>query len=346
MWPIRPPPQPDELLSSWIVRLAAANGIKVSTFLHVIADRERAFSQDVDRFVPPDLAGALSDGTGLTAERVGRMGLSAFEGIVFPRFTRRGCTAWLLPIGVYHATRLRYGMQFCPECLATDMVPYYRRRWRLGCVSACLRHRRMLCDRCPHCEAPLAVHRGTLGTRREFVGDALTRCMHCHGSLAEAPAIVIPRRLRRFQGLLESALDDDHHDIPGPEGPLHLTDFLAVLRQFARLLAHGQWGAPLRRVARELGAHLPTPSVTVDRFVFEESSLDDRSHLLDGALLLWGRWPSSFARLCKKHGAWRSNLLSDFANPPGWYVGAVERDLYLPGFYPNGPLHHVTARRR
>lgn len=346
LWPVRPRPLPDELLSSWVVRLAAANGIKVGTFLYVVCGRRRAFSQDMDRYVPPDYAQALSDGTGVPRGVVHAMALAAFAGTIFPRFTRRGCTPWLLPVGVYHAERQRYGLQFCPECLDADPTPYLRRRWRLGCVTMCLTHQRLLLDRCPSCRTPLAPHRGTLGDRRRFLGADLRHCAPCGGLLTHAQRAAAPPRIQALQRLLDRSLDEDYPRTGGRGGRTPLLEMLSVLRQFCRLLAHGRWGAPLRRAAMALGAVLPSPQITAGRFVLEESSIEERVALLDGALLLWERWPKSFAALCRQHGAWRSNLLADFPAAPDWYIRQVESVLYLPGFFPGNAEYPPSTWRR
>jgi hypothetical protein len=43
-------------------------------------------------------------------------------------------------------------LQYCAGCLAGD-VPYYRRSWRLACVTLCPLHRTALDDSCPHCSS-------------------------------------------------------------------------------------------------------------------------------------------------------------------------------------------------
>lgn len=68
--------------------------------------------------------------------------------------------------------------QFCPDCLRD--APYHRRAWMPIAVSACLRHQRVLVDRCPHCQAPLTI--------RAIVE---TQCRICEADLTPAPLIPI-----------------------------------------------------------------------------------------------------------------------------------------------------------
>jgi len=47
-------------------------------------------------------------------------------------------------------------LRFCPQCLAEDGQPYFRREWRLATTIACARHGIRLLDRCPDCGQGLA----------------------------------------------------------------------------------------------------------------------------------------------------------------------------------------------
>ncbi|MFJ1311867.1 TniQ family protein [Agrobacterium sp. P15N1-A] len=48
-------------------------------------------------------------------------------------------------------------LQFCPQCLAEDAQPYFRRQWRLAIKVSCPHHRCGLRDRCPSCRSRIAV---------------------------------------------------------------------------------------------------------------------------------------------------------------------------------------------
>jgi len=334
-WPIRPPPLPHELFSSWLVRLASANSIKVGTFLHVIADRPRAFAQDIDRYVPPDLAAAVAAGTGVPVREIRDMALARYAGAIFPQFFRHGSTSWILPLGRYHATQRRAAVQFCPECLRNDATPYFRRYWRLACVVGCAQHGRLLRDMCGHCSAPIAFHRTTLGDRHRFESQPLTECTRCGGDLTTTISEPMLPRLTEFLGALHPSLLHGADVMDTCAGRLPTVEVLAVLHHFSRLLAHGRWGAPLRNAARELGARLPVVTTGERRgFVLEYAPLAVRAALLDSALLLWTRWPTSFSVLCAEHRVWHSALLADFRRAPPWYRRRIRSELYLPGFVP------------
>jgi hypothetical protein len=107
-----------------------------------------------------------------------------------PVLTPPGSTlhAWRLPDGqaVSYLTlgnlskqvRRESAAQFCPDCLQEGA--YHRLVWIPVAVSACLRHQRVLVDRCPNCRASVTIR---------SVVDA--RCGTCQADLTQAPVIPI-----------------------------------------------------------------------------------------------------------------------------------------------------------
>lgn len=65
-WPGRPRPRPDEIFSSWFVRIAAANGLTAAELYRLVVPKGFArFHSDLDRVVGANLVEALSAGTGV-----------------------------------------------------------------------------------------------------------------------------------------------------------------------------------------------------------------------------------------------------------------------------------------
>ena len=88
--------------------------------------------------------------TGLTPGAVGGMTLAG-----------AGARALLLPLRAdlspgQRGRRQAAWLQFCPQCLAEDEEPYFRREWRLATTIVCARHGSRLLDRCPACGQGLA----------------------------------------------------------------------------------------------------------------------------------------------------------------------------------------------
>lgn len=97
LWPIRYKPLPDELLSSWLVRLAHGHGLKVQTFCNLIfGNRLQVWNRDVDRLGPDWLVNELSARTGTPLVIAYGTTLRAYEGLLYPQFKPSGVLQWIL----------------------------------------------------------------------------------------------------------------------------------------------------------------------------------------------------------------------------------------------------------
>jgi TniQ len=185
LWPARPRPLPDELLTSWWFRLARANGIKLQPFSRLVLNTERTttWNVDLDKSVKDETLKVLARNTGIPLARVRQMPLGALKGRLFRKFNVEGVNRWILQVGVFHAARLRPGMQCCPTCLREDEIPYYRRIWRLSFVTICPVHWIPLIDRCPKCQAPIVFHRREFGQSSLVSAHPMTLCQACDHDL-------------------------------------------------------------------------------------------------------------------------------------------------------------------
>ncbi len=156
-WPrllgLRPPPQFQESISSWLARLCLVLGCDLTTFsTRVLAEKPTVWNNDIDRKLSVTAIGRLSVSTGVPEARIERMTLDAYQGMAFRNLPPFGGLPWVLP---RHNFKNRSAPasrgQYCPDCLAGDKIPYFRRYWRLSFFTFCPRHRRLLLEGCPRC---------------------------------------------------------------------------------------------------------------------------------------------------------------------------------------------------
>lgn len=193
IWARPVPIYPDELLSSWLVRAALAQGCDPLVLTGSVWPKWRAWTLDVDRSVTAERLAVLARLSGIPTDIFEAATLQpATNQICGAPPSRMGTWPWILSLGARN-TRRRGGLQYCPECLATDHVPYYRIQWRFAWHTGCERHGRSLLDRCGHCSASLEPHR-LLAT-----DGHITTCATCRQDLRAATGGTWPAAVREFQ---------------------------------------------------------------------------------------------------------------------------------------------------
>ncbi|MEJ6784918.1 TniQ family protein [Aminobacter sp. Piv2-1] len=180
-WPISVEPLPEELLSSWLHRLALANGNAPRRFAGVLGLAARMWSPHLDIRVPHNVTNLLCLQTGLPSENISAM-------------TINGCVMapLLLPLRASAHRNRSTWMQYCPQCLAGDEAPYFRRQWRLASRVSCFVHGCGLRDRCPACHAGIAAF-----DQCELVPQHF--CAMCGFDLRAAPRASVKAMSRRLE---------------------------------------------------------------------------------------------------------------------------------------------------
>lgn len=307
LWPVHPQILPGEILSSWMVRIAHANGLKPYTFYaHYLGRHRELWTRDIDHLAPDWLITALGDRTGASSESIRATTLRSYEGIAFERMTDVGATRWILSLGVYHRTRRAFGQQYCPVCLATDAVPYLRLRWRLALSVICTVHGVLLLDRCGKCGRPLAPHRADparAGGRRAKA--PIRYCGHCGGDLA-GPGNAACSNDIELQRHIDSTLQN---------GYCVLGESIVYSHRYFDGLHILMIGIRRNDADRQ-------------RNKFERLGMDARLDELRGAYSLLQDWPSAFIKSC---GQWRqpySRFLAQFDSAPWWLWCVLRRRFY------------------
>lgn len=321
VWPAHPRPLPDELLSSWIVRVAEANAIKLQTLSWMLFGNKRSpWNRDIDRSAPKWLLKAICEHTGTSYWDALHTTLVVYRGRLYPHRQFSGQLRWILPIRNYGMRHRAFGQQFCPECLAEDATPYFRKQWRVAFFTYCPEHHVELWDACPGCGLPVIIFRGDFG--RELTNARpMYVCYSCGYDFREAPrkSVFFPNEELHalFDGMLLSLNAPDNQ-----AGQFDL-GYYAVMHQFCRAMGMRQNGGRLQRFIEEL-LDLPYLSLQQGRISVEQRSHDERHQLLLCALwLMADLQPRLQAAWLAK--AVRYNLmLRDFDDPPRWYWALVE----------------------
>lgn len=316
LWPAHPKPFPDELLSSWFVRVAEANGIKLQTLSWMLFGYGRSpWHRDLDRKPPTWFLDTVCARTGLSRDEACRATLDVYRGYLYPRQRLSGMLRWVLPILSAGALRRGFGMQFCPECLVRDAVPYYRKQWRLALFTYCPDHGCALYDSCPVCDAPIAYFRHDFG-REIWATKGMACCWKCEFDFRRAKRVQVFLPTEEVGAMFGEMLGTVK--LPETGDCFFDMGFFAVLHQLCRIMGTKQnQGKLLTYVSDQI--RMPVPPLVLHRISVEERRLVERH-----PLLLCGLWLmvdlEDRLRAAWKAKAVRYNLMvKDFEDAPSCY---------------------------
>lgn len=166
LWPIHLKPYEDELLSSWMVRLARAYGVEPVKFWNgVSADFTDLRWPILDYMAPERLLSFLSQVTATPPRRIVETTLLAIGSVQF------------IP-------RINPLLRYCPVCLSEEPEAYYRRRWQMNAFRICGSHRCLLCCDCPNCRRPQSLSSISLDA------ESISSCSHCGAELSAQPPLL------------------------------------------------------------------------------------------------------------------------------------------------------------
>jgi len=323
LWPMHPKLLPDELLSSWLVRVAHANGLKVQTFCKVIfGDQRQVWNRDIDRLAPTWLIETLSRYTATPITTVYRSSLRAYEGALYPVYREVGVLQWILNLSLYHRTLAGHGLQFCPCCLASDATPYFRKRWRIGLYAICTVHRTRLLDACPRCSSSVAFHRVEMGKPGQLRHIPLSTCHICGFDLRNAMAA----SLNAYDDDVDNALIGICSAVENDklfDASISTMDWMLVMHQLVKLICTPRAGVHLREFLEDQ-LHTPASDLRPGKTPFELRRLDERLHALRLAIWLASDLESRLRLAWQARAIRYNHMLKDFPNAPVWYRKLTE----------------------
>jgi len=316
--PLHPQPMVDEILSSWMVRLAFANRYPLHTFYNkLLGYKKNIWNQDVDRQPDIRLLELLAHNTGQSVSALQKLTLRYYDGLFQGHFPKIGDAPWFTSVGLYHRTRTRPGMQFCPQCLKDGPVPYYRKHWRLILHAICEKHQCVLVDRCPSCDESIAYHRHGVGRDKKLpeVGS-LYFCSKCDFDLRLTPLISIPsfddHSLNNLC-LTLNQYEQGYWDC-GPLTPPCSIPFFQGVRALMSIII-GRHGYQLRKVIyNTLGVEITNSKNEGP----ERLPSIERANILLIIFWLLDDWPNRFIKLCQEAKFTRSRFAERISDLPFW----------------------------
>jgi hypothetical protein len=336
LWFVRPKPLEDEILSSWVVRLAWAQGLKLESFCFRSWGRgAQVMSGDVDLFAREEILNTLQKCTGASSAQVANTTFQPLIGTLFDVLSKQGPTSWINFLGKRNRVNRDRGLCYCPDCLRQDGVPYFRRTWRVAFVTTCLIHKRQLVDSCPHCDAPVSIDRWDKSINDFGIGHPITHCQRCRKdrTVASTGGIVEDEVFLEFQWILERALVRGWVNVSGK--PIDALLFFCGLRMLASILLDRRRSDRLRIGFQELGKLVNLENEPTKKRRMESLSIPLRYEIMQTLAWLFEDWPDRFITICKQQKFSSSYLFDqtkkNVAIVPFWLWEPTY--LYLNGRY-------------
>lgn len=323
LWLYHPRPLPDELLSSWLVRIAHGHSMKLQTFCRVsLGKGQEVWVRDIDRHAMDWLVVAMSKHTGVSASDVKRTSLLDYQGRLYRDYRWSGSQYWILPLRMVNTSFQHHGLQFCAKCLAEDKDAYFRKRWRIALYTMCTKHQCMLYDRCPACGAPVSFHRREMGKFSVVDAGPFFLCHACQFDLRDSPArqpLIYDKSAFQEWLLILQMLEGDieidaRHDI----------GYFEVLHQLCKILLTQSSHV---RLQKYVSGKMCAPEIILNakHKTFEHYALDERHAVIQIAMWLMAD-PGARIVEAWRNKAVRYNVLKkDLRESPAWYREIVAR---------------------
>lgn len=322
LWPAHPKPFDDELLSSWVVRVIQANGIKLQTLSRMLfGENLSPWMRDIDRTPPLWLMETFCYYTGVNNQTALMTTLDTYKDILFHDRRISGHQKWILTLRQSGTKRLAHGQQFCPACLADDVNPYFRKHWRVALFTYCPLHQIELYDACPRCNTPIMYYRVDFGRDIKKVLP-IYACFSCGFDLrasVHSPVCFPSDELHNYYDELLGEL------VCGDCGKAgYSVYFFDVLHQLCKVMGtRKNQGKLLGYVLKLLSMSVveqPTGWTTI-----EERRRDERFLWLLAALWLTMDLESRLYEAWKAKVVRYSSLNKDFLVGPSWYRSVLQR---------------------
>jgi len=273
VWPLVPPLLQDEVISSWLMRCALAQGCDATTLTGEVWPGLRYWCSDPDRELSLEQSLRLNRLSGIPATALQAATLQPLNQLMngTPSFPK-GIAPWFLCLGCRNRRRSG-GLQYCPKCFK-ERIPHYLIQDRLAWHCVCPLHQVTLLDRCECCHAPLCPQ---LLTPPE---ETLGRCHCCGYELGFASTEVALINALSFQHATDGLFSQSSLQY-GRNG-LGLTEWLTLSRWMIGILrTAARAPSPCTEMFfRELGINLAELRPPPTGLPFEYLAPADRVSLL------------------------------------------------------------------
>jgi hypothetical protein len=175
--PLYVEPRQNEVLLSWLLRLATRLEVSLHTLVRAAfwIDDRRERSQWWRR-PEPQMLSRVSDKTGVSIERLRRMTFESWAAVYRDDEASERFSAERFRAEAPRRQGFRYVL--CEQCLDAGGPSHLRTPWVIGWVAVCPEHASIMTVRCPKCTAKLRI-----GRTSSMARFSPTTCVRCGNDL-------------------------------------------------------------------------------------------------------------------------------------------------------------------
>lgn len=311
-WVIRPAPHSGELLSSYLIRIARAHGRSPKAFYRQFFPKNTCWKIDLDRNVSDCFLKELSNFSRVDGRVLKDMTLKSWMDNLDAykdelSRSNSAVTPWVNSLGVHKRASRKHALSFCPSCLKEKN--FLRKEWRLSFVTVCSKHRELLIDGCPNCDASIA-----------FLGQdsSWSICSQCGHSLLVQSGVseqfpfqdLCDFQHRLLQGLIDGKVAFSEHDLSAHE---FFSGIYLVLRAVK---------LRLKMLGKKPRLSLKLGNVAPKRLEF--ARVNERIQQCVLLNKLFENWPSGFLSISNEIGL-NQSAFGDLSRLPIWLRGVVDQ---------------------
>jgi len=303
------PPEEDEILSSWIFRLARSHKMKPFTFAKYGLEVPDLWNRDFDKFYNQKLIDVLTTLTPLSHCKITSLHLISYQDIIFNSKINSAFTEGILNVGVEHRMRNNKGLLACPLCLSKKQ--YYKKSWRLLSSIVCTDCRCNLIDECPDCKMPIVFQRLDIGKKDLYLEKPMYLCWNCNNDLRKDYTVIDKNSNSfKYQKYINNTIQDGFN-----KHTQYSFEYFNVLFSILRKSRSGSTKFFRLREAFSKEFGIKSEMFTAHKF---ELSLNLRRELLPLIYELLLDLNNNFVPFCKNHFIRFSDIRSDGVNLPFW----------------------------
>jgi hypothetical protein len=310
---LHPRPQEDELLSSWLTRIAYEHNTNPPTFINLYLPEWEGVlcDRDIDISADDKLLKILTFKSGFNYKTLYNLTLKSYEGYLFEHITPKSRNFFIQPIGNRYIINRKYGLRYCPLCLKNGKFPYFRKKWRLSFSTACIRHKCFLTDRCSDC--------GSLTILYKWHHDSdFPHCYKCGLSFKETkPEYINPdsyglKAIKRLYKILDTGIFNFENNYT------YSFFFFTVLKYLTKVVYHSESNTGFldHEIMNKSIIHL---NKKPKQNLIENVPLKEQYLLFSGLMKMFEDFPKYFIEFCNANGLLKTKLSKDMKYIPFWY---------------------------